>query len=216
MIKLNGKKREKIIGINKLEDANQAGTKEGYKCTLILTEGDSAKCLAMSGVEILGRDYYGVFPLKGKFLNVRDSAIKVVSQNEEVKNIITILGLKFGQTYHDTHSLRYGSIMIMTDQDTDGSHIKGLIINFIQHFWPSLLNINHFLSQFITPLIKAKHEKQVHSFFTQNQFQEWFDKQGNQKKWIIKYYKGLGTSTHEEAKEYFTNYKKHLIHFKYT
>jgi DNA topoisomerase-2 len=89
MKKLNGKKKEKIIGVAKLEDANMAGTKDGFKCTLILTEGDSAKCLAMSGVEILGRDYYGVFPLKGKFLNVRDSSVKVSSHT--YFNIINII-----------------------------------------------------------------------------------------------------------------------------
>jgi DNA topoisomerase-2 len=76
MSKLNGKKSERILGIPKLEDANLAGTKQGHECTLILTEGDSAKCLAMSGVEILGRDRYGVFPLKGKLLNVRDVGVQ--------------------------------------------------------------------------------------------------------------------------------------------
>ncbi len=76
MNKINGKKSERLIGIPKLEDANLAGTKQGTQCTLILTEGDSAKCLAMSGIEILGRDHYGVFPLKGKLLNVRDVGVQ--------------------------------------------------------------------------------------------------------------------------------------------
>ncbi len=63
-----------FLGIPKLEDANEAGSRNADRCTLILTEGDSAKNVAMSGLEILGRDYYGVFPLKGKLLNVRDSS----------------------------------------------------------------------------------------------------------------------------------------------
>ena len=61
------------MGIDKLEDANEAGTKTADMCTLILTEGDSAKSLAMAGLEVVGRDRYGVFPLKGKLLNVRDA-----------------------------------------------------------------------------------------------------------------------------------------------
>ena len=67
-----GKKKRQLFGIPKLDDANLAGTGHGSSCTLILTEGDSAKALAMAGLQIVGRDRYGVFPLKGKLLNVRD------------------------------------------------------------------------------------------------------------------------------------------------
>ena len=59
-----------------MEDANWAGTKKAEKCLLILTEGDSAKALAMAGIEVRGRNRFGVFPLKGKLLNVRDAGIK--------------------------------------------------------------------------------------------------------------------------------------------
>jgi len=72
---MSGKKVDKVLGINKLEDANNAGTRLGSKCTLILTEGDSAKCLAMSGLEMIGRDNFGIFPLKGKLMNVRDASM---------------------------------------------------------------------------------------------------------------------------------------------
>jgi DNA topoisomerase-2 len=71
-----GKKKAKLLGIPKLEDANNAGTRNAEACTIILTEGDSAKSLALAGIEIVGRDKYGVFPLRGKFLNVRDAANK--------------------------------------------------------------------------------------------------------------------------------------------
>ena len=90
----------------------------------------------MAGIEIVGRDYYGVFPLKGKLLNVRQASNQVLSKNEEIQNVIKILGLKLNQKYEDTKKLRYGSLMIMSDQDTDGSHIKGLVVNFIHVFWP--------------------------------------------------------------------------------
>ncbi len=75
--------------------------------------------------------------------------------NEEIQSVIKILGLQINKKYEDTKSLRYGAIMIMSDQDTDGSHIKGLVINFIHFFWPSLYQLNGFLKQFITPLLKV-------------------------------------------------------------
>lgn len=76
--------------------------------------------------------------------------------NEEVQNIVKILGLKFGVDYQDTRSLRYGHVMIMADQDHDGSHIKGLVINFLHALWPSLLKLDSdFVQQFITPIVKA-------------------------------------------------------------
>ena len=129
-------KKIKLTGIAKLDDANRAGSKDSQKCTLILTEGDSAKSLAMSGLSVIGRDYYGVYPLKGKPLNVRDATHSAVMKNEEIKNVVDILGLKYDTVYNEENikTLRYGHLMIMADQDHDGSHIKGLIINFIHNF----------------------------------------------------------------------------------
>lgn len=94
-----GKKKAKLLGIPKLEDANKAGTREGQNCTIILTEGDSAKSLALAGIEVIGRDHYGVFPLKGKLLNVRDATSKQIGENAEIQNIIKIVGLKMGTKY---------------------------------------------------------------------------------------------------------------------
>lgn len=76
-----GKKKQKLFGIPKLEDANLAGTKQGSACTIILTEGDSAKSLALAGIDVIGRDRFGVFPLKGKLLNVREATAKQISEN---------------------------------------------------------------------------------------------------------------------------------------
>jgi len=128
-----GTKKTKVTGIAKLDDANFAGTAKSKDCTLIITEGDSAKSLAMSGLSVVGRDYYGVFPLRGKPMNVRDAPLAQVTKNEEIKNLVEIMGLKYGVQYDEENvkTLRYGHLMIMADQDTDGSHIKGLIINFI-------------------------------------------------------------------------------------
>jgi DNA topoisomerase-2 len=132
--KHSSKKTNKLRGISKLEDANDAGTKNSLDCTLILTEGDSAKSLAVAGLSIVGRDKYGVFPLRGKLLNVREATHKQILENKEINEMIKILGLTYKKHYSnvdDLKSLRYGRLMIMTDQDQDGSHIKGLLINFV-------------------------------------------------------------------------------------
>lgn len=208
----------KIKGVPKLDDANDAGGKNSTSCTLILTEGDSAKTLAVSGLGVVGRDRYGVFPLRGKMLNVREASHKQIMENAEINSVIKILGLQYKKNYSDPESLkslRYGKLMIMTDQDQDGSHIKGLLINFIHHNWPSLLHHN-FLEEFITPIIKASNKKQELAFYSIPEFNEWKEKQSNIKSWKIKYYKGLGTSTSKEAKEYFSDMARHRIPFKYS
>ena len=128
--KNDGKKKVKLKGIPKLEDANKAGTKESTNCVLILTEGDSAKAFAMAGLSIIGRDYYGVFPLKGKLLNIREATLTQRRDNEEINNLKQIIGLKMNTDYsiqENYESLRYGKVMCLTDQDVDGSHIKGLL-----------------------------------------------------------------------------------------
>ncbi|EKE37602.1 hypothetical protein ENUP19_0294G0003 [Entamoeba nuttalli] len=216
--KSGGKKTARITGIPKLDDANKAGTKEGNLCTLILTEGDSAKTLAVSGLSVVGRDYYGVFPLRGKPLNAREIAPSKVKENHEFENIAKIMGLRYGKVYTSIDELRYGSVMIMADQDFDGSHIKGLLINYFHTFWPSLLKIDNFLVEFITPIVKVKRGKQEISFFTLPQFNEWKDariQEGQLKKWEIKYYKGLGTSKDSDAKAYFSDLDTHKIKFAY-
>lgn len=152
-----GKKTSKLTGIPKLDDANEAGTRNGVGCTLILTEGDSAKTLAVSGISVVGKDYYGVYPLKGKLLNVREANVKQITENKEISDLVKIVGLVYKKKYEtmdDLKTLRYGKVMIMTDQDQDGSHIKGLVINFIHHNWPGLLKLP-FLEEFITPIVKV-------------------------------------------------------------
>ncbi|XP_051948488.1 DNA topoisomerase 2-beta-like isoform X2 [Xyrauchen texanus] len=215
--KCSSVKHSKIKGIPKLDDANDAGGKHSSECTLILTEGDSAKSLAVSGLGVIGRDRYGVFPLRGKILNVREATHKQIMENAEINNIIKIVGLQYKKSYDDSESLkslRYGKIMIMTDQDQDGSHIKGLLINFFHHNWPSLLK-HTFLEEFITPIVKASKNKQEMAFYSIPEFDEWKKHTENYKTWHIKYYKGLGTSTSKEAKEYFSDMERHRIMFKY-
>lgn len=208
----DGRKRSRV-SVTKLEDANWAGTKRSSECTLILTEGDSAKALAVSGLSEVGRDAYGVFPLRGKLLNVREATHDQIMKNTEIKNIKEILGLQHGKVYSSVDGLRYGSLMIMTDQDFDGSHIKGLIINYLDHFYPSLLKIPNFLVEFITPIIKATKGREVKSFFTIPEYEQWKESSEGGRGWTIKYYKGLGTSKAEDMKNYFRDMDTHMLSF---
>ena len=214
---LSGRKSQILLGIPKLEDANLAGTKSSTECRLILTEGDSAKALAMAGLAIVGRDKFGVFPLRGKLLNVREAGPQQLKNNAEISALVKILGLTFDRTYEDVAALRYGGIMIMADQDYDGSHIKGLIINFLQCFWPSLLKVNGFVKEFVTPVVKAGRtgDKNPESFFALADFRKWLE-QNQDQKLQVKYYKGLGTSTDKEAREYFSNLSTHVLTFKHS
>jgi len=203
--KSDGKRLVTLRGIPKLEDASWAGTAKGTECTLILTEGDSAASLAIGGLKVIGRERYGVFPLKGKILNVKDASIAKKTANDELTRIKRILGLEHGKRYKDLKGLRYGRVMIMTDQDVDGSHIKGLIINLFHTEWPELLRLGYVCS-LLTPLLKASRGKEQISFYNASEYEKWLGaSSGSPKGWSIKYYKGLGTSTAAEGREYFTS-----------
>lgn len=218
--KMDGKKKNRITGYPKLEDANRAGTREGYKCTLILTEGDSALTLAVAGLAVVGRNYFGCYPLRGKLLNVREASADQIMRNQEIQAIKQIMGLHHKKNYSESNvkSLRYGHLMIMTDQDTDGSHIKGLIINFLETSFPGLLEVPNFLIEFITPIVKVTilsgpMKRQVIAFYNMPEYEKWRDTEGTTCSYKQKYYKGLGTSSPEEMREYFSKLDKHLKHF---
>jgi DNA topoisomerase-2 len=209
--KTDGAKKKTIRGIPKLEDALWAGTAKSNECTLILTEGDSAATSAISGLKIVGREAWGVFPLKGKMLNVKDISQVKFNQNEELTAIKKILGLEQGKKYQSVKDLRYGRVMVMADQDLDGAHIKGLLMNLFHTEWPSLMKIG-FLCSLATPLLKATRRNDVLSFYSAPEFETWKEAQGDDMKgWKLKYYKGLGTSTPAEAREWF----EHLHEIKY-
>ena len=200
----DGKKKSVVRGIPKLDDATWAGTARSSECTLILTEGDSAKTTAISGLKVVGREAYGVFPLKGKILNVKDISAEKKTKNQELTYIKQILGLEAGKVYTDLKQLRYGRVMIMTDQDVDGSHIKGLLMNLFHTEWPSLLKLG-FLCCLMTPLLKAIKGSQTLCFYSESEYEAWKTGLGaaGLRGWNTKYYKGLGTSTAAEAREYF-------------
>jgi DNA topoisomerase-2 len=215
--KTDGKKTTTVRGIPKLIDANKAGTKESNKCILIICEGDSAKAGIVSGLSKKDRDYYGVYPLKGKLLNIRNSSLSDISSNKEITELKKIIGLETNKKYKTAEDiskfLRYGKVLIITDQDLDGSHIKGLCINMFDTKWRELLKINSFIGFMNTPIIKAKKGKNQMVFYNEKEYNTWKNNITNLKSWNIKYYKGLGTSGDKEFKEYFKN--KKIVWFNY-
>jgi len=211
--KTDGAKTRTIRGIPKLIDANWAGTEKSQQCTIIFCEGDSAKAGIVSGLSSEDRNTIGVYPMKGKIYNVRGELSKKIAENKEITEIKKILGLESGKTYANTNSLRYGRILFMTDQDLDGSHIKGLGINLFQHEWASLARIPGFIGFMNTPILKArkgsgdKAEEKI--FYNEGEYDAWKATmtEASLKSWKVKYYKGLGTSTGKEFREYFAHKK---------
>ena len=214
--KSDGRKTRNIRGIPKYMGANWAGGTKSAQCTLILCEGDSAKSGIVSGLSKEDRDKFGVFPLKGKLMNTLDAAQYKINANAEIANIKKILGLTTGKTYTKEEALkqlRYGKLLFMTDQDLDGSHIKGLCINMFHSQWHDLVTLPDFFGFMNTPILKATKGKRSKSFYSESAYQKWKNDNNNAKGWRIKYYKGLGTSTSKEFKEYFQ--EKKLVMFKY-
>ena len=215
--KTDGTKTKTVRGIANFIDANFSGTQQSKDCILILCEGLSALSGIVSGISSSDRNTIGIYPLKGKLLNVRGEAIKKIAENKEISDLKKILGLESGKVYasmEDVHkNLRYGKIMFMTDQDLDGSHIKGLCINLFHSEWSSLIKIPGFLSFMNTPILRAKKGVQTLLFYNDGEYLTWKDSI-NTTGWNIKYFKGLGTSTAAEFKEYFAN--KKIVDFVYS
>ena len=218
--KTDGSKTKTIRGIANFIDANLSGTVQSKDCILILCEGLSAMSGIVSGLSSNDRNTIGIYPLKGKLLNVRGTAVKKIAENKEITDIKKILGLETGKVYNTiadvNQNLRYGKIMYMTDQDLDGSHIKGLCINLFHSEWASLVKIPGFLSFMNTPILRAKKGQQVKLFYNDGEYETWKQTFGpaGPTGWTIKYFKGLGTSTSAEFKEYFAN--KKIVDFVYT
>ena len=213
--KTDGNKCKNIRNIPKLVDANFAGTNKSKDCILILCEGDSAKSGIISGLSREDRNNIGVYPMKGKMFNIRGESVTKIGENKEINEIKQILGLEHGKVYTNDlvkSKLRYGKLLFMTDQDLDGSHIKGLGINMIDSEWNSLIEIPEFIGYMNTPILKATKGKEIVEFYNNGEYEIWKDRDDiDVSKWSIKYYKGLGTSTSKEFKEYFA--KKKIVNF---
>ena len=181
----DGKKSTSVRGIEKYTPANKAGGREAHKCTLIITEGDSAKTLAVSGLKAEDRDYYGIFPLKGKPLNVRDARIDQIANNIEFEKVKKIIGLESNNTYDKEYKvwpLNYGRLQIFADQDLDGYHIKALVMNYFATFHPGLLK-KGFIISMLTPIVKVTKGKTQMSFYSEHEYDEWKVANKNGKGW---------------------------------
>ena len=171
------------------------------KCKLFIAEGDSAKVSIQSSRD---PNFHGVFPLKGKPLNVRGMKIKDLLSNSELENIMKILGLQFGMQ-HKLSDLRYGGLVIAADQDYDGHHITALVINMFQVLWPDLLK-QGFLYKLQTPIVRVLKGKEELEFMSLKDFQEWESKQRS-KNYTTTYLKGLGGNDSKYFKKYLSDEK---------
>ena len=216
-LKKTEKKSRSFIKIEGYDPANLCNGKQSHECSLILTEGLSAKTYAVLGLSQdlfgkKGRDYVGIFPLKGKVLNVRNSSVSQISGNKEICNLIKILNLRFGVDYtkdEEFQTLSYGRIVGLSDQDADGKHILSLLLNMIHKLFPSLFERKEpFVYCMLTPLIKIYEKKTELSFYNIQDYKEYIEK--TQVKGEIKYLKGLGSSNDKEVK---SSFGKKMIEF---
>jgi DNA topoisomerase-2 len=215
-----GPKRRQIC-IENYDHANKAGTTEFDKCHLLIVEGLSAKNYAVQGLKhglrntkfidalgarVSGRDYLGIYPLRGKMLNVRNASKDSIVKNKEIQDLIQILNLRFDCDYtldENYRTLNYGGVMILTDQDLDGlGHITGLIINFLDTLFPSVLKRKGFLHSMLTPIIKIKSRVEVSYFFDEYEADDYI--YANKVKGA-QYLKGLGSSNAKDIEENFGN-----------
>lgn len=196
----------KKVVVEGLEHANWAGTKKSLDCTLIVTEGLSAKATAVKGISSQ-RDKYGVLPIRGKFLNVYKSSADTIAKNGVVKDLICAMNLKFDVDYTDIKnrkSLNYGSVMFCCDADTDGYHIEALLMGFFATLFPSVLKTDKpFLYSQRTPIIRCRFKQGkkdvVRDYYSKNEFDA--DKSKLPKSANCKHFKGLGTLTDKDIKE---------------
>lgn len=218
-LKKNDSKKGKFQIVEGLDPANKAGGKSSKDCTLILCEGLSAKTYAVLGIQVgydgkKGRDWFGIYPLKGKILNVRNASYSSISSHKEITGIKYALGLVHGVDYTDDinfSKLKYGKVMLLTDSDEDGYHIAGLIMNFFHTLFPSLLMREiPFIVMMRTPILKISTKNEQLSFYTKVDYHSFIDKHKQYATVKPKYYKGLGTSSDKEVKETFG---KNVIYF---
>lgn len=223
-------KKLAVGAIDKFDDAPIAGKKrpKGVKATLVLTEGDSAKACVTKGMTAKQRNSFGVYKLMGKPINVKRFSYDKIAENKEFNEMKTILGLK--NIYDDEKNekdnaiskLRYDEILIVSDQDHDGAHIRGLLVNMFNYFWPHLVK-QGFIKVLRTPIVNLYKESKVgtgpkaktmttlqHSFYTLKKYEEFIETKGL-KGLIPRYIKGLGSLSDSDSISVFKTYSTYTL-----
>jgi DNA topoisomerase-2 len=196
--------------VDKFTDAVEK--KDRHLCECYFTEGDSARATIQSA---RGKNtLIGSFSLRGKPLNVYDCETKEILAPRksgalpELANVMVVLGLEFGKKVNSVHDLRFGKIVLLTDQDLDGFHIRSLMMSFFAKYWPELydLGIVYYMK---TPLYLATTSKgDVFEFFTEEEYADWSKTAPKHK---ADYYKGLGGFDTDTFETLLNNREKYLV-----
>jgi DNA topoisomerase-2 len=210
------RKKKSFVKIDGLDPANNEGGKLGHQCTLILVEGLAAKTYAVKGIEVgafgkQGRDWFGIYALRGKVLNVRNAKPDSIAKNNVVADIIKALGAQLGVDYTSMEqfiTLRYGRILIITDADVDGIHISGLLQNMVHSLFPTLLERDEsFITSMQTPIVRVfLEQKKERLFYDEREYTKYvseYNKKYPGKAINTKYYKGLGSSSDQDIMDTF-------------
>jgi DNA gyrase subunit B len=202
------KKKEKVLKFDsKLADCY---SKDRLSCEIYIVEGDSA-----SGNLKMARDnkYQAVMPVRGKILNTQKASLAQIQKNAEIMTMIDAFGLhidpKTMKVTYDKEDLRYGKIIIMSDGDVDGAHIKNLFYTFIWNFCPELI-IDGYVYAGVPPLYKITIGKE-YKYLKNDEALEEFRKANQGKKYLVNRMKGLGEMSVEETEETLTKPDQRII-----
>lgn len=188
------KARELVIRKSALESLTLPGKladcsdKDSNKTEMFIVEGNSAGGSAKQGRD---RHFQAILPLRGKILNTERARLDKILGNEEIKAIISALGTGIGDNF-DVKNLRYGKVIIMTDADVDGSHIRTLLLTFFFRYMPVIIEEGHlYIAQ--PPLYRVAHKGQIHYTYTEEEKNEYLKSLGAvAEKATLQRYKGLG------------------------
>lgn len=196
-VREGNKKKEKALKFDsKLADCNG---KDRSKCEIYITEGDSA-----SGNLKMARDneFQAILPVRGKILNVRKATLDKIQKNAEIMTMIEAFGLKVDpktmKLTYNKEDLRYGKIIIESDADVDGSHIKNLFYTFIWTFCPQLIQDGYIYAG-CPPLYQITEGKDKYIYLKDDEALEEYIKTHEGKKYVVKHLKGLGEMSEEET-----------------